>query len=233
MYKGCTSVDFFQCTCAYSSGWPSGLRRQTQDLTSSIMINGVFWSTYVGMGSNPIPDTLLCFGRNRNLLYLFQKVSTELDLKVWPKNLCFDLPSLQYSAPPIELSVVTVQVICGNWCFAVSVWRYRYGKVTIISRKCSFVCSRGLFRSTDLWVMGPARFLCATLLKINCRLQKFVTPNMWCEMKGREQVSINTCFLRGIERSFCMRELLGSTPRSSIVFWNSLKSNIYAKYTLL
>ena len=27
------------------------------------------------------------------------------------------------------------------------------------------VCSRGWFRSTDLWVMGPARFLCATLLK--------------------------------------------------------------------
>ena len=25
--------------------------------------------------------------------------------------------------------------------------------------------SRGWFRSTDLWVMGPARFLCATLLK--------------------------------------------------------------------
>ena len=28
-----------------------------------------------------------------------------------------------------------------------------------------FVRSRGWFRSTDLWVMGPARFLCATLLK--------------------------------------------------------------------
>ena len=27
------------------------------------------------------------------------------------------------------------------------------------------LCSRGWFRSTDLWVMGPARFLCATLLK--------------------------------------------------------------------
>ena len=26
------------------------------------------------------------------------------------------------------------------------------------------VRSRGWFRSTDLWVMGPARFLCATLL---------------------------------------------------------------------
>ena len=30
--------------------------------------------------------------------------------------------------------------------------------------KLKVVCSRGWFRSTDLWVMGPARFLCATLL---------------------------------------------------------------------
>ena len=28
----------------------------------------------------------------------------------------------------------------------------------------STIHSRGWFRSTDLWVMGPARFLCATLL---------------------------------------------------------------------
>ena len=33
-------------------GWPSGLRRQTQGLNPS-MINRVFWSTYVGVGSNP------------------------------------------------------------------------------------------------------------------------------------------------------------------------------------
>ena len=32
----------------------------------------------------------------------------------------------------------------------------------------NIVCSREWFRSTDLWVMGPARFLCATLLKIRC-----------------------------------------------------------------
>ena len=30
----------------------------------------------------------------------------------------------------------------------------------------NIVCSREWFRSTDLWVMGPARFLCATLLII-------------------------------------------------------------------
>ena len=29
----------------------------------------------------------------------------------------------------------------------------------------NLVRSRGWFRSTDLWVMGPARFLCATLLR--------------------------------------------------------------------
>ena len=36
------------------SGWPSGLRRQTQDLES--FRDGVFWSTYVGVGSNPTSD---------------------------------------------------------------------------------------------------------------------------------------------------------------------------------
>ena len=35
-----------------------------------------------------------------------------------------------------------------------------------------FVRSRGWFRSTDLWVMGPARFLCATLLKATRRKWK-------------------------------------------------------------
>ena len=35
-----------------------------------------------------------------------------------------------------------------------------------VNWKSAFLsCSRGWFRSTDLWVMGPARFLCATLLK--------------------------------------------------------------------
>ncbi len=28
--------------------------------------------------------------------------------------------------------------------------------------------SRAWFRSTDLWVMGPARFHCATLLTVDC-----------------------------------------------------------------
>ena len=38
----------------YLSGWPSGLRRQTQD--SYLQIR-VFWSTNVGVGSNPTSDT--------------------------------------------------------------------------------------------------------------------------------------------------------------------------------
>ena len=50
----------------------------------------------------------------------------------------------------------------------------RTGPVFKFSQNASFwstfeirkgVRSRGWFRSTDLWVMGPARFLCATLLK--------------------------------------------------------------------
>ena len=39
------------------SGWPSGLRRQTQESHSSL--NGVFWSTNVGVGSNSTSDK--CF----------------------------------------------------------------------------------------------------------------------------------------------------------------------------
>ena len=50
----------------------------------------------------------------------------------------------------------------------------RTGPVFKFSQNASFrstfeirkgVRSRGWFRSTDLWVMGPARLLCATLLK--------------------------------------------------------------------
>ena len=50
----------------------------------------------------------------------------------------------------------------------------RTGPVFKFSQNASFwstfeirkgVRSRGWFRSTDLWVMGPARFLCATPLK--------------------------------------------------------------------
>ena len=42
--------------------------------------------------------------------------------------------------------------------------------------------SRGWFRSTDLWVMGPARFLCATLLK--------ATRSNWKRYSNSIQVQI-------------------------------------------
>ena len=40
------------------SGWPSGLRRQTQGKTFSanLVAEWVFWSTNVGVGSNPTSD---------------------------------------------------------------------------------------------------------------------------------------------------------------------------------
>ena len=37
-----------------------------------------------------------------------------------------------------------------------------WGNINISAK--SSIHSREWFRSTDLWVMGPARFLCATLL---------------------------------------------------------------------
>ena len=43
------------------SGWPSGLRRQTQEL-KSLSFTGVFWSTNVGVGSNPTSDKRFCEG---------------------------------------------------------------------------------------------------------------------------------------------------------------------------
>ena len=40
------------------SGWPSGLRRQTQDYLAFIRMS--FLVHNVGVGSNPIPDTFNC-----------------------------------------------------------------------------------------------------------------------------------------------------------------------------
>ena len=44
------------------SGWPSGLRRQTQVYELVLFIQGTraFWSTYVGVGSYPTPDKDVC-----------------------------------------------------------------------------------------------------------------------------------------------------------------------------
>lgn len=43
------------------SGWPSGLRRQTQETVSSFDLKGAFWSTNVGVGSNPTSDNVFSF----------------------------------------------------------------------------------------------------------------------------------------------------------------------------
>ena len=44
------------------SGWPSGLRRQTQvDQLQWFLPLRAFWSTNVGVGSNPTPDTYFYF----------------------------------------------------------------------------------------------------------------------------------------------------------------------------
>ena len=47
------SIQKLYCT----SGWPSGLRRQTQEL--SLSVNGAIRSTYVGVGSNTTSDKLI------------------------------------------------------------------------------------------------------------------------------------------------------------------------------
>ena len=69
----------------FLSGWPSGLRRQTQEV--KLFPNGAFWSTNVGVGSNPTSDTSFADICNNfvNLLQLI-KMSTEPDLNQRPKD---------------------------------------------------------------------------------------------------------------------------------------------------
>ena len=58
-YKTNTTQLFFLLTGM--SGWPSGLRRQTQAKASSVAEGWVFWSTVVGVGSNPTSDRIFFF----------------------------------------------------------------------------------------------------------------------------------------------------------------------------
>ena len=53
------------------SGWPSGLRRQTQGLALLPCRESArdFWSSYEGRGSNPLPDKYF-LEKFRCLLYL-------------------------------------------------------------------------------------------------------------------------------------------------------------------
>ena len=91
-----------------------------------------------------------------------------------------------------------------------------------------FECSRGLFRSTDLWVMGPARFLCATLLKVHSAFVVFASWQAWivsvssnwimhCDQAGSHSGWFIGELAHLVERSLCMREGPGSTPGFSIL----------------
>ena len=60
---------------------------------------------------------------------------------------------------------------------------FRYDQLRLATNSTSFekfVRSRGWFRSTDLWVMGQARFLCATLLK--------ATRHKWKTYSGTDKL---------------------------------------------
>ena len=179
------------------SGWPSGLRRQTQEVELFLVMRGVFWSTNVGVGSNPTSDKYFfsikeCVKRmhEKNVMICHccliisydkyeekRKVSTEPDLNQRPKDSC-----LQWVTSTVLRS--TNWAIGGCWLMAevqktwpvgLVVWFVLRvhevpgstpGQAHIMKlEREKFGHSRGWFRSTDLWVMGPARFLCATLLK--------------------------------------------------------------------
>ena len=53
---------FLYLSCV--SGWPSCLRRQTQGIPFSLGEGWVFWSTNVGVGSNPTSDRFFFFFYN-------------------------------------------------------------------------------------------------------------------------------------------------------------------------
>ena len=59
------------------SGWPSGLRRQTQGIDPSLI--RAFWSSNEGVGSNPTSD--------KNFLYCFSKVYQ--NIKFGMKYTCY------------------------------------------------------------------------------------------------------------------------------------------------
>ena len=78
----------------------------------------------------------------------------------------------------------------------------RTGPVFKFSQNASFwstfeirkgVRSRGWFRSTDLWVMGPARFLCATLLKA----KRFCVPTSCNPIDQKKRSRVDQISLRG------------------------------------
>ena len=56
-------------------------------------------------------------------------------------------------------------------CFISYSWVNSHEAVAAGTRLVKIKHSRAWFRSTDLWVMGPARFHCATLLRTTARLE--------------------------------------------------------------
>ena len=67
-----TEIEQFSQDYLILSGWPSGLRRQTQGILPCSHDRGLyrdFWSSYEGVGSNPTSDSKLFF-----LILLLEKV---------------------------------------------------------------------------------------------------------------------------------------------------------------
>ena len=141
------------------SGWPSGLRRQTQEYSlflwrqRSILVHECgrgfeshFWQAFSVPASYFTP-----------LLILHEILKISPPSRIWTSDLRMPVTltyHLQSSALPTELSVVLSIGVCE--C------TNRENLESTVSKNVGR--SRGWFRSTDLWVMGPARFLCATLL---------------------------------------------------------------------
>ena len=101
--------------------------------------------------------------------------------RIWTSDLRIPVSCthLQSSALPTELSVVErIEVYCRtNW------------NVNFEFQNSG--CSRGWFRSTDLWVMGPARFLCATLLILLLVNENSYQPNSgWCNTQAKATIQL-------------------------------------------
>ena len=82
------------------SGWPSGLRRQTQEKVLFHESHGVFWSTNVG--SNPTSDTTFFNHWMITGDIMAKAFSTEPDLNQRPKDSCSHI--CIYSPPLCQLS---------------------------------------------------------------------------------------------------------------------------------
>ena len=87
-----------------------------------------------------------------------KKLSLEPDSNQRPKDLC----KAYYSPPLYQLSYQGNMALWERMC---TMNPLKIGR----KKKKRKKCSSGWFRSIDLWVMGPARFHCATLLLMTSR----------------------------------------------------------------